>query len=404
MSKSFKFFYASLCVFSFHSLFADGFSPEDAFNDSLPAVQSSETQLISGTAQQTTESFEPFTGKVRGRKVRVRLQPNLESHVVAEMQADELLSVIGEKEDFWSVSPRKDIKVYVFRGFVFDNIIEGNRVNIRLEPSVDAPIVGFFHSGDRVTNPMISSMNNKWFEIDPPSQVHFYVAKQYIEYVGGPEVKEQFDMRVATAEQKLVSANLLAKSDLHKNVDDIDFKRRVDSYNELINEYKDIVAISEQAKDALADFQEKYLHKRIQYLEALQSQDTLSNSIAEDGRSDPDNTVCVNQTDRMKMWEHVEEALFLTWSNMHYNKNMQDYYQEQQLTANVVSGIVEAYNSPVKNKPGDFILRNKDIPVAYVYSTVVNLQDLVGKRVALIATPRPNNNFAFPSYFVLDVK
>ncbi|MEK7339256.1 MAG: hypothetical protein AABZ92_00910, partial [Verrucomicrobiota bacterium] len=60
--------------------------------------------------------------------------------------------------------------------------------------------------------------------------------------------------------------------------------------------------------------------------------------------------------------------------------------------------------SAVKNKPGDFILRDKDIPLAYVYSTVVNLQDLVGKRVSLIATPRPNNNFAFPSYFVLDVK
>ncbi|MGL5264448.1 MAG: hypothetical protein ACRDAI_07790 [Candidatus Rhabdochlamydia sp.] len=404
MSKSFKFFCASLCVFSFHSLFADGFAPEDAFIDSLPAVQSSEVQSISCTTQQTTESFEPFTGKVRGRKVRVRLQPNLESHVVAEMQADELLSIVGEKEDFWTVAPHKDIKVYVFRGFVFDNIIEGNRINIRLEPSVDAPVVGFFHSGDHVTDPIISSVNSKWLEISPPPQVQFYVAKQYIECVGGPEVKEQFDTRLATAEQKLTSANLLAKSDLHKNVDDIDFTKRIDTYNELINEYKDITAIAEQAKEALSDFQEKYLHKRIQYLEALQSQDTFSDGITEDGRCDADNAVCINQTDKMKMWEHVEEALFLTWSNMHYNKNMEDYYQDQQITANVISGIVEAYNSPVKNKPGDFILRNKDIPVAYVYSTVVNLQDLVGKRVSLVATPRPNNNFAFPSYFVLDVK
>lgn len=125
----------------------------------------------------------------------------------------------------------------------------------------------------------------------------------------------------------------------------------------------------------------------------MQTQDTFSDT--EDGRADADNTVCINQTDKMKMWEHVEEALFLTWTNMNYNKNMQDYYQEQQITANVISGIVEAYNSAVKNKPGDFILRDKDIPVAYVYSTIVNLQDLVGKRVSLVATPRPNNNFAF---------
>lgn len=400
MSKSFKFFCASLCVFSFHVLFADGFAQEDVFNDSPPAVQNSETPLISLSTQQ--ESFEPFTGKVTGRKVRLRLNPSLESDVVAEMQAGELLSIIGEKEDFWVVSPQKDFKVYVSRKYVLDNLIEGNRVNIRLEPSIDAPSAGFFHHGYAVTNPSISSKDQKWFEIDCPPQVQFYVAKQYIEYIGGPEVKEQFDLRVATAEQKLASANLLAKADLHKNVDEIDFTKRVDAYNELIHEYKDIAAVSEQAKEALVDFQEKYLHKKIQYLEAMQTQDTFSDT--EDGRADADNTVCINQTDKMKMWEHVEEALFLTWTNMNYNKNMQDYYQEQQITADVISGIVEAYNSAVKNKPGDFILRDKDIPVAYVYSTIVNLQDLVGKRVSLVATPRPNNNFAFPSYFVLDVK
>lgn len=66
MSKSFKFFYASLCVFSFHVLFADGFAQEDVFNDSLPAVQNSETPSISLSTQQG--SFEPFTGKVRGKK------------------------------------------------------------------------------------------------------------------------------------------------------------------------------------------------------------------------------------------------------------------------------------------------------------------------------------------------
>lgn len=401
MSKSFKFFCASLCVFSFHVLFADGFAQEDTFNDSLPAVQNSESSPISLSIQQ--ESFAPFTGKVKGKKVRLRLNPSLEGDVVAEMEADELLSIVGEKEDFWIVSPQKDFKVYVSRKYVLDNFIEGNRVNIRLEPSVDAPSAGFFHHGYAVTNPTISSKDQKWFEIDCPPQVQFYVAKQYIEYMGGPEVKEQFDLRIATAKQKLASANLLAKSDLHKNVDEIDFTKRVDDYNELIHEYKDIATISEQAKEALVDFQEKYLHKRIQHLEALHTQDTFSD--AEDGRADADNTVCINQTDKMKMWEHVEEALFLTWANMNYNKNMQDYYQEQQITANVISGIVEAYNSAVKNKPGDFILRNKEnIPIAYIYSTIVNLQDLVGKKVSLVSAPRPNHNFAFPAYFVLEVK
>lgn len=400
MSKSFKFFCVSLCVFSFHSLFADGFAQEDVCNDSSPTVENSEPPSTSLSTHQ--EVFTPFTGKITGRKVRLRLNPSLEGDVVAEMQTDELLSIIGEKGDFWVVAPQKDFKVYVSRKYVLDNLIEGNHVNIRLEPSVDAPSAGFFDHGYAVTNPLISSKDQKWFEIDCPPQVQFYVAKQYIEYIGGPEVKEQFDLRVAKAEQKLASVNSLAKSDLQKNIDEIDFTKRVDAYNELIHEYKDIAAVSEQAKEALIDFQEKYLHKRIQYLEALHTPDAFSN--IEDSKAYANHTVSTNQTDKMKMWEHVEEALFLTWTNMNNNKNMQDYYKEQQITASVISGIVEAYHSAAKNKPGDFILRDKDIPIAYVYSTTVNLQDLVGKRVSLVATPRPNNNFAFPSYFVLDVK
>ena len=55
-------------------------------------------------------------------------------------------------------------------------------------------------------------------------------------------------------------------------------------------------------------------------------------------------------------------------------------------------------------KPGDFVLRDGDLPIGYLYSTQVNLDSLVGKRATLIVTPRPNNNFAFPAYYVLSVE
>ena len=94
----------------------------------------------------------------------------------------------------------------------------------------------------------------------------------------------------------------------------------------------------------------------------------------------------------------------MSWTNINDNKTQQDYYEEQKLAAIEIAGIVEPYTAPVKNKPGDFILRDKDIPVGYVYSTQVNLQNLIGQNVRLIAAPRPNNNFAFPAYYVLRVE
>jgi hypothetical protein len=83
---------------------------------------------------------------------------------------------------------------------------------------------------------------------------------------------------------------------------------------------------------------------------------------------------------------------------------MDDFYEDQKLNAAQVSGILEIYSDVVKNKPGAFILRDRDMPKAYLYSTFVDLNNYVGKYVTLHVTPRPNNNFAFPAYFVLEVE
>src|SRR6267154_353385 len=78
----------------------------------------------------------PFTGKVKGRKVRMRLRPDLDSRIIKELSKNELVVVVGEKGEFWAVQAPVGTKAYIFRSFVLDNVVEGNRVNIRLEPSL----------------------------------------------------------------------------------------------------------------------------------------------------------------------------------------------------------------------------------------------------------------------------
>ena len=106
----------------------------------------------------------------------------------------------------------------------------------------------------------------------------------------------------------------------------------------------------------------------------------------------------------MKAWEPYEEAMYLSWASMHHAKTMDDFYADQKMKSKTVSGILEAYREPVKNMPGNFIVKERDVTVAYVYSTHVNLEDYVGKRVNLIVSSRPNNSFAFPAYYVLEVE
>ncbi len=350
------------------------------------------------------KSIPSFTGKIKARKVRMRVSPDLDSRVVTELNKNDLLVIVGEKGDFYSVEPPKDMKAYVFRSFVLDGVVEGNRVNVRLEPSLDAPVIAHLNSGDRVGNTLCKT-NNKWLEITPPSDAHFYIAKEFVEYAGGPELKTQFDKRKATAEQLFTSASLLAKSEMQRPFNEIDLSQIKHNYEVIVSDYKDLSDLAEKAQEALVAIQEEYLEKRIAFLEEKANLKLGAETDQLVSHFETSHQSQKGATDRMNLWQPIEESLYLSWSCRNDERALDDFYEEQRQSGLVVSGIIEPYTAPVKNKPGDYIVRDdKNLPVAYLYSTQINLQEYVGKKVSMLASPRENNNFAFPAYFVLGVE
>ena len=343
--------------------------------------------------------FKPFTGKVKGKKVRLRTQPDLDSAVVKELQKGEYLAILDEVDDFWITEAPSDLKAYVFRSFVLDNVIEGNRVNVRLHPNMEAPVIVHLNSGDTI-NGEICETNHKWIEIDAPKTSRFYVSKNYIENVGGLEIKQTHDTRLSLVKDQMALAESFAKAEMEKEYSAIDFDQMNRNFQLVIQDYTDFPQYTDQAKDMLSAIQEKFIDKRISYMESKATHETAPAA----GSNHKQAFVNASPTDKMKTWEPVEEALFLGWSGGHEARSFQDYQLEQKIAAERISGILEPYSAPVKCKPGDYVVKHNDLPVGYVYSTVVNLQDLVGKKVSLIGAPRPNNNFAFPAYFVLGVE
>jgi len=377
---------------------AQAFSPIEIPN--IPAaLPVPRAQIVAEPVVIADKPFSPFTGKIKGKKVRLRVNPDLESRVVRELTKSDMVVIIGEKGDFYAVEPPPGTKAYVFRSFVLDGIVEGNRVNVRLEPSIDAPIISHLNSGDRIKG-AISSLNNKWYEISPPSDTRFYIAKEYVEYLGGPEVKVQLDKKRTAAEQLLDAAALLSKVELQKPFNEMDLKRIQHNYDVVLTDYAEFTDLTQKAKESLANLNEVYTQKKISFLEdkaGLKVEDASSSDISKF-------EITAHPTDRMKLWEPVEESLYLSWSSRNDDRSLDDFYEEQRSSAVVLSGLVEPYSAPVKNKPGDFILRDKDLPVAYLYSTHINLQDFVGKKITVVAAPRSNKNFAFPAYYVLSVE
>ncbi|NDD57884.1 MAG: hypothetical protein EBZ47_01340 [Chlamydiae bacterium] len=425
MHRLAKILCTSICALSLTQIYSDdiGFTHEHEISFSSPLDSSDSLTAFSSDHSYTENStpnfnkthssitssakithkevaVKPFTGKVAGKKVRLRSQADTDSPIIKELSKGELLTIIAEKGDFWVVEPSKSSKAFVFRSYIIDNVIEGNKVNVRLKPSVDSPVLTHLNSGDKISG-VICATNNKWMEISLPSDVQFYVSKQFIENIGSPDVKAKHDHRRQTAEKLLDSNQQISKSEFEKSFPEINFDKLRHAYQTFINEYTEFNDLTALAKEDLINLQESYIEKRLSYVEVKPQLEEEIVVVTELSNS---SSILQSLTDKMKLWEPLEESLYLSWSSINENKTLDDYYTEQKLSSAEVSGILEPYNAPVKCKPGDFIIRDKDLPVAYVYSTQINLQQFVGQKVTLKGSPRPNNNFAFPAYYIFSAE
>jgi len=345
----------------------------------------------------TVSAFSPFTGKVTKNKVRMRLQPNLDSAILRELSRDDLLVVASETDDFYGVFAPTDIKAYVYRTFILDSVVEGTHVNVRLEPNLDAPVIAQLNAGEHVDG-VICPINSKWLEIAPPKTTEFYVAKDFVEKIGGPELLNTIHKRRQAIDQLLGTSKDLSESELEKPYQNIQLNTVFSHLDQIIHDKNSTSGQIEKAKAMLALVQDEYLKKKIAFIKEkpekvahTQSQ-VLSNE-----------NIHLQKTVAMNLWIPHEEKIYQSWATDHENQSYRDFYQQQTEEAISLSGIVEAFDRSIKNKPGDYVLINPEnhLPIAYLYSTKVNLQNLLGQEINLKAVARPNNSFAFPAYFVL---
>jgi uncharacterized protein YgiM (DUF1202 family) len=383
--------------------------------------------------------FLAFTGKVVKNKVRLRHQPSLDSPILKELNHGDMLIVVGETEDFYAVQPPNGTKAYVFRTYILDNVVEVDRVNVRLEPDLESPIIAKLSQGERIEG-TLSPQNNKWIEIKAPNTTRFYIAKEYIEKLGDPSVMTSIQKRRDEANFLLNTSVLASQAEMQKPFPEINLEGAYSNYNRVISSYKEFPEQVAKAQELLASLQDAYLQKKIAFLEnkakfaqeewlaknsqlndqmkaqqqrlaqleqQIKKEKTASSpQLAQSSRSAGQQNSQNSLNNKMAAWVPVEEALYRKWSADNSNGSMDDFYNNQRRAPVLLKGILEPYTRVIKNKPGDYMLVDSanNLPIAFVYSTHVNLQDLLGKEVTLFTAPRSNNHFAFPAFFVLYVE
>lgn len=385
--------------------------------------EDSQSAPVAPTVTKSVKPFTAFTGKTVKSKVRVRLQPNLDAPILREISKNEIFVVVGETDDFYAIEAPSDIKGYVFRTYVLDNVIEGSRVNVRLEPNLDSPIIAQLHTGDHVDG-QVSPLNSKWMEIAPPSSTRFYIAKDYVDNIGNADLKASLDVKKEEGLRLLNSTFAISQTEMHKEWNQINIDPLTNNLNKIVDSYPEFPELQLKAKELLTMIQESYVQKKMAYLENLaQNMDLINAHKAAQNQpeiaqaeiaietpsvesSAPNIPSTLSAADKMNAWLPVENRYFESWSEIHDNQAISTFYDEQMQHAVTLKGIIQPYERSIRNKPGDFVLLNANtrVPVAYLYSTRVNLQDLVGQEKTIKVSPRDNNNFAYPAYFVLGVE
>ncbi|MFZ4098934.1 MAG: SH3 domain-containing protein [Chlamydiia bacterium] len=362
-----------------------------------PAVESAEVAL------QQRQSIAAMTGRISRDRVRLRNRADRDAPVIMELHKDDLVLIDGLERDFYAVRPMQGMKAYVFRSYILDGNVEASNVNVRLAPSLDATVIGRLQQGERVSGE-IAAAQSKWLEIACPEQCRFFVAKEYVEQAGGPDLYQKMGARQSEMHRLLQRAEHLAQQELSKPYDQMRLDEAQVLLQQVAQGFRDFPSHAERAQTLLTKIQKDYLGKKANFLGgesgASVAQEPLALAAVEDLSASESRPI----TDRMRLWEPVEQGLIESWIAANTNQTPLDYYAEELRTASELEGILEPFASTGTNRPGDYVLKKGAVPAACVYSTSVNLQDQVGRKVRLLASPRPDHHYAFPAYYVHDVE
>lgn len=287
------------------------------------------------------ESIQPFTGRVTGKRVRMRLQPQLDSAIICELQKNQLLQIVGIQDGFYAVTPPPEIHGYVFRSFVLDDVIEGSKVNMRMNPSKNALVLTQLNTGDKIYK-LSPEIEGSWIEIAMPKHVIFYVSKDFIVNVGPESLYQQWQSECVQAEHMLHAAQFLMQTELSKPFDQIDMTKLLSSFEKIIAEYRCVPSVHRQAKQEILQCQQIYLEKKIAFLQPqaqavqVELDDAKSSltSLQEDTTSECmqwQEDMLAACTDKMRIWQHAEDVLYEKWkeTQSHSEQDQTYFYEEQ---------------------------------------------------------------------------
>ena len=350
-----------------------------------------------------------FTGKVCVHCAALRATPTGQSLPVFECERALLVRVTGSDGEFYQITPPDGLKAYIARKFIVDGRVHGQHVNLRARPNTESAILGQVNDQEKVeTKPLAKAPD--WLEIPYPADRKLYIRKDLVTRVGDATAYSALQSQQSQIAENLKTAHamvLQAREQFQQKVPEpTSWDKIQNAYEKALKLALSSPAFTEIAHDIVQEQQVAFCDYQKWFLESKsppQPQEIDQSKENQEVKSSSKPLAALSTAPTR--WTRVEQMRLEQWLDAHPEKTESHYWHEQEQQSQRLEGTLAPYvRSDLRQKPGDFLLYNSDIPIAYLYSAQLKLADLEGKACKLRVVKRDDLGFALPAYCVIAVE
>lgn len=137
--------------------------------------------LLIGTLAGVPGGTDYVTGTITGNSVNVRVDPSRKAEIVGELQKNQMVNVILTDGEWCAIAPPGEIPGWVAAEFVKDGVVTGERVNLRSGPGIAYARLARLRKGDRLN---VLEEKGDWLKVELPSGVRLWVSARYVSVEG----------------------------------------------------------------------------------------------------------------------------------------------------------------------------------------------------------------------------
>lgn len=347
-----------------------------------------------------------FTGKVCVHCAALRATPTGQSLPVFECERALLVRVTGSDGEFYQITPPDGLKAYIARKFIVEGRVQGQHVNLRARPNTESAILGQVNDQEKLPVKTLAKAPD-WLEIPYPADRKLYIRKDLVARVGDEAAFSALQIQQSQIADYLKTAHTMVlearEQFKQQSPESVSWDKIQSAYEKALKLALSSPAFTEMAHAIIQEQQVAFCDYQKWFLESKTLPSSQQISPGDESKSISEPIAALNTAPTR--WTKIEQMRMEQWLDAHPEKTESHYWHEQEQQSQRLEGTIAQYvRSDLRQKPGDFLLYNSDIPVAYLYSAQLKLADLEGKTCNLRAVKRDDLGFALPAYCVIAVE